>query len=73
MLVLASVVLWMVVTKSRPIEPVQREAVMKAMDAEPASSFSQKTNHYPMPSYSMGPISGFETPFRVNAWHAYME
>jgi hypothetical protein len=73
MLLLAAVLVWFVVTQSRPVETVQRETVMKAMDAEPASSFAQKTNHYPMPSYSMGPLTGFETPFRVNAWNAYME
>jgi hypothetical protein len=73
MIVLASVIVWFVATNSRPVDSVKREVVMKTLDAEPASSYEQKTNHYPMPSYSMGPMSGFETPFRVNAWHAYME
>ena len=45
---------------------------MAQMNAEPASSYAQKTNHYPMTPVDMGPIPGFETPFRVNMFQAYM-
>lgn len=69
LLLIGLAIVW--ITRSQTA--VSREHLMKRMDAEPASSYAQTTNHFPMPEYSMGPISGFETPFRVNAWHAYME
>lgn len=37
----------------------------------PSSSYEQKTNHFPMPKYSLGPIQGSETPFQVNQWLSY--
>ena len=49
-----------------------REAVMVQMNSEPASSYEQKTNHYPMTPVDMGPVNGFETPFRVNMFQAHM-
>jgi hypothetical protein len=38
---------------------------------KPSSSYEQKTNHFPMPSYSLGPIQGSETPYQVNQWLSY--
>ena len=72
-LVLALVVVfWVLARKTQSTAP-SREAKMLALDLEPASSYVQKTNHFPMTAVDMGPIPGFETPFRVNMFHAYME
>jgi hypothetical protein len=49
-----------------------REERMVAMDLSPASSYEQTTNHLPATPVDMGPIAGTETPFRVNAYNAYM-
>jgi hypothetical protein len=38
---------------------------------KPSSSYEQKTNHFPRPSYEMGPIQGSESPFQVNQWLSY--
>jgi hypothetical protein len=70
-ILLAAVIVWVIVQGTTPASP-KREAVMTAMNLEPASSYEQKTNHFPMQPVEMGPISGFETPFRVNAYNAYM-
>jgi hypothetical protein len=37
----------------------------------PSSSYEQKTNHFPRPSYSLGPIQGSPTPYKVNQWESY--
>jgi hypothetical protein len=55
-----------------PTSSTTREVVMAQMNTEPASSYAQKTNHYPMTPVDMGPIAGFETPFRVNMFQAHM-
>jgi hypothetical protein len=70
-ILVAGVVVWIIVAKISPAAP-KKEAVMAQMNLEPASSYEQKTNHYPMQPVDMGPIAGFETPFRVNAWQAHM-
>jgi flagellar basal body-associated protein FliL len=49
-----------------------REQHMVAMNLTPASSYEQTTNHLPATPVDMGPIAGTETPFRVNAYNAYM-
>lgn len=36
------------------------------------SSYAQRTNHFPPASVDMGPIHGFESPFRVNQFMAYI-
>lgn len=36
------------------------------------SSYSQVTNHADPAQYSMGPIQGIETPFRVNQYTSYV-
>ena len=72
-LVLALAVVFWVLTRKVYPPPPNREAKMVALDLEPASSYAQKTNHIPQTPVDMGPIGGFETPFRVNMFHAYME
>lgn len=72
-LVLALAVVFWVLTRKVHSSPPKRETNMVALDLEPGSSYVQKTNHFPQTSVDMGPIGGFETPFRVNMFHAYME
>lgn len=36
------------------------------------SSYAQRTNHFPPASVDMGPIHGYESPFRVNQFMAYI-
>jgi hypothetical protein len=36
------------------------------------SSYDQKTNHIGNAPFSMGPIAGTETPFRVNQYTSYV-
>ena len=36
------------------------------------SSYAQTTNHADLAPYSMGPIAGIETPFRVNQYTSYI-
>lgn len=36
------------------------------------SSYAQTTNHVDLAPYSMGPINGIETPFRVNQYTSYV-
>jgi hypothetical protein len=38
---------------------------------KPSSSYEQKTNHFPKPSYSLGPIQVEPTPYKVNQWNSY--
>jgi hypothetical protein len=72
-LVLAlAVVFWVLTLKVHPTPP-KREENMSALNLEPASSYAQKTNHFPHTPVDMGPISGFESPFRVNMFNAYIE
>jgi hypothetical protein len=70
-LFVAAIVAFVVIYKT-PTSSRTRETIMTQMDAEPASSYAQKTNHYQMTAVDMGPIAGFETPFRVNMFQAYM-
>jgi hypothetical protein len=35
------------------------------------SSHRQETNHYPYIKQTHFPVSGVETPFRVNIWNSY--
>jgi hypothetical protein len=36
-----------------------------------ASSYEQKTNHFPREPYDLGPIQGSESPYKVNQWLSY--
>ena len=68
----AFVVLW-VVSSQRATVSVKSEDRMVALNLEPGSSYEQRTNHFQMTPVDMGPISGSETPFRVNLYNAYMD
>lgn len=72
-LVVALALVFLVLTLKAQPPPPTRESKMVALDLEPASSYMQKTNHFPQTPVNMGGIAGFETPFRVNMFHAYME
>lgn len=58
---------------SRTTASVTKEQRMHKMDAVSASSYEQKTNHLEASKVDMGPIAGFESPFRVNMYQAYIE
>jgi hypothetical protein len=64
-------ILWF--TTSRTTSAPSKEQRMNQMDAVSASSFEQSTNHLQSSKVDMGPISGFETPFRVNLYQAYVQ
>jgi len=65
-------IVFIVMAKSKPAPP-SRESKMVGLNLEPGSSFEQKTNHFQMSPVDMGPISGTESPFRVNLYKAYIE
>lgn len=65
--------IWWVITSRRRVLTVTPEEKMVALNLEPGSSYEQRTNHFQMTPIDMGPISGSETPFRVNLYNAYME
>ena len=52
-------------------EFLDRTQVAKTIAVED-SSFDQRTNHMDPSPFSLGPIQGMETPFRVNAYTAYV-
>ena len=72
MMLLAVAILTLVVFHYKVRTAPSREEKMVMLDLTPASSYEQTTNHFPMTPVDMGPISGTETPFRVNAYQAYM-
>jgi hypothetical protein len=72
-LVLAIISVFWVLTRKVNPPPSTREEHISTLDLEPASSYAQKTNHFPQTPVNMGEIGGFETPFRVNMFHAYMQ
>jgi len=67
----AVIVVLVIVYKFPSSVSTSRDADMVKMNTEPASSYEQKTNHYQMTPVEMGPITGFETPFRVNMFNSY--
>lgn len=73
MLILAIAIAAVVVLHYKQKSPVvTREEHMVVMNAEPASSYEQKTNHMVPQPADMGPLVGAETPHRVNAYFAHM-
>jgi uncharacterized protein YpmB len=72
-LVLAVASVLFVLTQFVQTSTPSREQKMVALDAAPASSYRQTTNHFQMTPVNFGAVSGFETPFRVNMYQAYME
>jgi hypothetical protein len=53
-------------------EFLDRTQIAKTIAVED-SSYDQRTNHMDPSPFSMGPISGMQTPFRVNAYTAYVQ
>lgn len=71
---IALLVILMVVMRSRErFQPefLDKRQVRRTMETE-NSSYSQETNHVNPRSFSMGPIAGIETPFRVNQYTSYV-
>ncbi len=52
-------------------EFLDRTQIAKTIAVED-SSFDQRTNHLDPAPFSMGPIHGMETPFRVNQYTSFM-
>ena len=52
-------------------EFLDRTQIAKTIAVED-SSYDQKTNHMNPTPFSMGPIAGVETPFRVNQYTSYV-
>lgn len=52
-------------------EFLDKSQVKKTVAVE-NSSYAQVTNHADFAPYSMGPIAGIETPFRVNQYTSYV-
>jgi hypothetical protein len=52
-------------------EFMDKSQVKKTVAVE-NSSYAQTTNHADLAPYSMGPIAGIETPFRVNQYTSYI-
>jgi hypothetical protein len=69
-ILVAIIVLFFAITPKRKV--ATREEAMTMMNMETASSYQQKTNHLPMTDVNMGPISGFESQYRVNLHQAYI-
>lgn len=74
LLVAALLVLALVMMKSTErFQPefLDKAQVRKTIAVE-NSSYSQVTNHADPAPFSMGPIAGIETPFRVNQYTSYV-
>jgi hypothetical protein len=71
-LVLALIVLYIALPRERfQPEFLDKSQVDKTVAVE-NSSYAQVTNHADPAPYSMGPIQGLQTPFRVNQYRAYV-
>jgi hypothetical protein len=71
-LVLALVVLYFALPRERfQPEFLDKSQVDKTVAVE-NSSYAQVTNHADPAPYSMGPVQGMQTPFRVNQYRAYV-
>ena len=69
--ILAIVLVTMKTTEKFQPEFLDKAQVRKTIAVED-SSYAQRTNHFDMAPYSMGPINGVETPFRVNQYTSYV-
>ena len=69
-LVVAGAVVLNTTEKFQP-EFLDRTQIAKTIAVED-SSFDQRTNHLDPSPYSMGPIQGMQTPFRVNQYTSYL-
>jgi len=71
-LVLALLVLYIALPRERfQPEFLDKSQVAKTVATE-NSSYAQVTNHADPAPYSMGPVQGMATPFRVNQYRAYV-
>jgi hypothetical protein len=71
-LLVAGFVLQKFMTERFQPEFLDRTQIAKTIAAED-SSFDQRTNHMDPAPFSMGPLSGMETPFQVNQYKAYVQ
>ena len=74
LLVAALLVLALVMMKTTErFQPefLDKSQVRKTVAVE-NSSYAQVTNHADLAPYSMGPINGIETPFRVNQYTSFV-
>lgn len=53
-------------------EFLDKRQIQKTVAVED-SSYTQQTNHMSYAPYSMGPVTGMETPFQVNQYKAYVQ
>jgi hypothetical protein len=70
-LLVIGLVLQKFITERFQPEFLDRTQIAKTIAVED-SSYDQHTNHMDPSPFSMGPISGMQTPFRVNAYTAYV-
>lgn len=69
--VLALALVMMKTTERFQPEFLDTTQVKKTVAVE-NSSYEQMTNHVNLAPYSMGPIQGIETPFRVNQYTSFI-
>jgi hypothetical protein len=70
-LLVIGLVLQKFITERFQPEFLDRTQIAKTIAVED-SSYDQRTNHMDPSPFSMGPVSGMQTPFRVNAYTAYV-
>lgn len=68
---LAIALVMMKTTERFQPEFLDKSQVRKTIAVED-SSYAQRTNHMDHTPFSMGPIAGIETPFRVNQYTSYV-
>jgi hypothetical protein len=71
-LLVAGFVLKKFMTERFQPEFLDRKQIAKTLAASD-SSYQQTTNHMEPAPFSLGPIVGSETPFRVNQYTAYVQ
>ena len=69
--ILAIALVMMKTTERFQPEFLDKAQVRKTVAVE-NSSYEQMTNHADPAPYSMGPIQGIETPFRVNQYTSFI-
>jgi len=74
-LLLAVLALWYVMRK--PTEGFRSEILdtgnTDRTTETSQSSYNQETNHFKLASSDLGEVPGYETPFRVNMYNAFIE
>ena len=69
--ILALALVMMKTTERFQPEFLDKAQVRKTIAVED-SSYAQVTNHADASRYSMGPVQGIETPFRVNQYTSFV-